>query len=708
MKKTKLTYEEKVEISLEKNEPNYALLIHEYKVPDNKVKLFFWRIKNYFKTIKNNLISMTIWLFASFGLTTILSYLYINYLEPWLTNHSWTYLNKYREILQPVYPYIFGSDGVAHWYDLYGSEYLYGFDEPWQFIYYRYEWIKEATFGVAEWQRERIAFGIFSIFFSFALISLIGIIVGKIRAHGLKALFVDFVLIPKRVFEYSKRANRKLIDHFLIGTFVAFVSGFVIKNPFAMPLLSLGFLISFSMGQDSNKVFDQYVNDCARKFKDDEQKPLFADSALYIWSLGTGFLLYSILGFYIWKKAKFAFFARFVETLFWLIIIYVIYAIRNGKKTTRLISKGVGVFALAGAYLAISTIKVHATVLEIWYDENGNRIGQLIILDNKPDGSSYTDMLSSMRNGGGGLLGGASASKNSKKPYRIKSDEEKAKEAREKARNEAREKNIPQLDEENKENWDDLNYYQKYLKVRGLKSSLISNAKGNGDFDHDDIRGDENVKKLRDELQHFETKMNINKLSDNDLQTYNNLVDRVNKYVRGDTDYNKVNDWNANPQTPKQQNEKINKEAAGQAAYETAKEVGEGKTPAAKLVRLGSATLTGGASEGGVAVMNAGFNMKEGVDNNRYDNAADALFAEGTRVAVDNAVDSLIPKPKLDMGANSPTTEVVENLIQTAAENYVGDVSGDAQDAITGNGSFGDNAANMVTDSLNELKKLVK
>lgn len=703
-KRKTLSYEDKMRISYEREEPDFDQMHENYQVPDSKGRLPFWHIKNYFRSMKRNILGVLLWTVISFAVASLISYSYINWIEPWLTNHSWTYLNKYREAFQPAYPYIFGSDGVAHWYDMYGSEYLRGFDEPWQFIYHRYEWIKETKAGVADWQRTRIGFGIYAVFFTFALVSLIGQIVGKIRNHGIKALFLDFVMIPKQVYDYAKRSQKKLFDHFLMGTFIAFIIGFVIKNPFAMPLFALSILISFTMGNDSTRIFNQYASDCAKKLKEGESKPLFADSALSVWGLGTGFLLYSILGYYVWNRAKFAFFARMVETVFWLIIILLIYTKRNGRKSVQMVARGVMVAIFAGIGVGLSAIKAYATVLEIWYDENGNRIGQLIILDNKPNGSSYTNWLSSMRNGGGAGAGGIGAAKNSKKPYRIKSDEEKAKEANDKARDEAREKNIPQMDNQDEDSWNDLNYFEKYRKAESLKRALESAAKGNGDLNSDGILGDPYAASLRDAISNFETRMNTNKLSKSDLDEYNDYVDRVNKYVRGDTDIQSARDWNANPKTPEQQNAKINEAAAKKAALDTAREVGEGRTLASQAVRVGAASLTGGGSEAVVAEMNAGINMMDGVENNRYNSPEEAFVGEATRVAVDNAVGSAIPELKLDMGAGNRTQEVVEGLIQEAANTYVGNVAGDAQDAATGNGSFGDNASDFVVNMMKQGK----
>jgi hypothetical protein len=88
-----------------------------------------------------------------------------------------------------------------------------GFDEPWQFIYRRYEhWYDTGTIGSGT--KEWVSLGIFSIFFTFALFGLIGMIVSKIRSTVVKSLFVDFIKIPKAVYEYGKRSKKKVFDHF--------------------------------------------------------------------------------------------------------------------------------------------------------------------------------------------------------------------------------------------------------------------------------------------------------------------------------------------------------------------------------------------------------------------------------------------------------------------------------------------------------------
>ena len=44
-----------------------------------------------------------------------------------------------------------------------------------------------------------------------------------------------------------------------------FIAGFFIKNPVAMPLFGITLLISFTMKQDSDKAFNHYTKECAKK-----------------------------------------------------------------------------------------------------------------------------------------------------------------------------------------------------------------------------------------------------------------------------------------------------------------------------------------------------------------------------------------------------------------------------------------------------------
>lgn len=410
MKSKELTYREKALLSFENDEPVYDSMHEDYGVPDNKPGLLIWYIKNYIKGIKEKLFSIIIWIVASALIVSGFNAFFVDKIEPWLTKHNWNYLNNIREKMQGVYPYIFGADGRADLFEKYGHAYLKGFDEPWQFIYPKYTAYFDNGNGVRN-PMELVRTGIFAVFFSYALISLIGIIVGKIRNQGAKALFVDFALIPKQVIEYGKRSETKVLDHFLLGTISAFIIGFIIKNPFAMPLLALYILISFTMGTQSSTIINRFASDCSKKIKENENKPLFADSALYIWGVGVGFILYSILGFAVWNKANFAFGARLVETLFWLALMVALYVIRNGKKASKVIAQSVTVALVACGTVMVQSLKAYATILEIWYDSNGNRIGQKIILDNKPDGQSYKKFRSSWPDGVAGGAGGANGGK---------------------------------------------------------------------------------------------------------------------------------------------------------------------------------------------------------------------------------------------------------------------------------------------------------
>ena len=544
MKSEKMSYEEKLQKSLNQGEPYYDSMHEDYGVPDSKIGLIFWYVKNYFKNVKNNILSLVIWVVASFGITTLFSYFYINNVEPYLTSHSWKYLNLVRGKIQSVYPYLFGSDADAGLFDKFGNAYVKGFDEPWQFIYRRYEqWYDTGTYGGAT--TSRIAIGIFAVFFSYALFRLIGVIVEKCKTQGAKTLFKDLILIPKQVIEYGKRSNKKVFDHLLFGCFSAFIIGFIIKNPFAMPLIAFYILISFTMGSDSSMIFNYYASDCAGKVKDGEEKPLFSDSALYVWGLGTGFLLYSVLGFYVWFRANFVFGARLVETLFWLAVILVTYLVRNKRESFKLLSHGLCIAFLSCTGILLISSKAYATLLEVWYDENGNRIGQKIILDNKPDGQTYTNWLSSMTNGAGGGVGGANKKSRDYKIKEKKSPAQLEKEAKEKGKERARKAGFEQFDELTKEQWNEMNDHEKVMHLHDMREALTEAAKEKGDVDAEfDFKGKKYVTDMQNELDKLSNKVFNGKATNEDMQRINKLTDQINKYMRGDTQLQAVEEYN--------------------------------------------------------------------------------------------------------------------------------------------------------------------
>lgn len=686
MQKNKLSNSEKVCLAVENGEPTYDSMHQEDELPYSKADLILWHAKNYVKGFFSNILTYVIWIVSSLAATTLISYLYMCKLEPWLEKKSWKYLNLSRDKLIYIYPYIFGSDGNAKLLDKFGNEYMKGFDEPWQFIYRRYDhWYDTGTYGGAT--EEWVAVGFFSIFFTFALISLIGLVVAKLKNHGVKAFFSDLFLIPKKVSEYGKRSQKKIFDHLLLGCFVAFVSGFFIKNPFAMPLIAIGILISFTMGANSKKAYNHFARECAINLKDDEEKPLFADSALHLWGLGSGFLIYSFVGFSVWKNKNFSFKGRLISTLIWLAVITFLYVYRNGKKSVKLISQACFAVFITVTVGTLYSVASYAKILRKFFDKDGNFIGQEIQFTNDISATPESSFGTAFRNGAGGGLGGANLQTEMKKQRKA-------------ARDKAREEGIPQMEEYSQENWDDLNYFEKYRRANSLSNALEASAKGNGDMSAEGLTSNSYLQKLQKELADFKNRMNTGKLSGSDLSEYNSLVDRVNKYIRGDTDVSGVENWNANPETSQQTNDRIEKESYARAGYETAKEVAEGKTPAAQAVRIGAATLTEGGSEVVIHSMGSGINMYEGVQSGKYDTPAQAFVGEATSTVVDNAIDSITPKVKIKNKSTDAGKKVVQNLTERTTNSLIGSLSGQAQGQVTGGQSLGSTVSDAASKQM--------
>ena len=340
--------------------------------------------------------------------------------------------------------------------------------------------------------------------------------------------------------------------------------------------------------------------------KDGEEKPLFADSALFCWGLGIGFLLYSYVGYTVWNDYDFCFRARLYETLIWTALALSIYVIRNGRKSTKVVARSLLMAFGAISGVMMCSFTAGATFLGHIYDKDGNIVGVKLILDNVCTGTPECSFGTALRNGMGGGLAGANAKANMAK-------------RRKAARDAARDKGIPQMEELTEKDWNERSWYNKWKKADGFENALNSAAKGNGDMENPEINFtmNEHLRKLQNDISDFSTRMYTGKTSSTDAEEYNNLVERVNKYIRGDTDFSGVEKWNANPETAEQMNARIDNQAKNQAAYETAKEVAEGKTPAAMGVRTGLASLSGGSSEVYIRSMEAGINMYEGVNSGK-------------------------------------------------------------------------------------------
>lgn len=144
-------------------------------------------------------------------------------------------------------------------------------------------------------------------------------------------------------------------------------------------------------------------------------------------------------------------------------------------------------------------------------------------------------------------------------------------------------------------------------------------------------------------------------------------------------------------------NARIDNQAKKQAAYETAKEVAEGKTAAAMGVRTGLASLSGGSSEVYIRSMEAGINMYEGVNSGKYDTAGQAFVGETTNVVVEAGIDSITPG-----GGKIPSNNTaVQNLIKEGSDTVVGRTSEIIQESFTGGeDSFGEAASGWIADQM--------
>ena len=198
--------------------------------------------------------------------------------------------------------------------------------------------------------------------FTLAVGCLVTYLISNILTRGLTGVLRDVAGIPVYLHHYAGRGSKKLWKFLLEGVFYATVIGFVVVNPFAVPLLGVYILLCFGQEADNPRVIGLFLRRC-RLYKKAEkgggkagEKPLLADTMLQIFSLGLGFFVYSLLNLLVWNLFAYHFFARLI---FSLLLAAMTLTLSGGARRKKL-GKAMGMMAITTGVLALSHVTAFA------------------------------------------------------------------------------------------------------------------------------------------------------------------------------------------------------------------------------------------------------------------------------------------------------------------------------------------------------------
>ncbi|MCR5033475.1 MAG: hypothetical protein K6A92_11530 [Lachnospiraceae bacterium] len=211
---------------------------------------------------------------------------------------------------------------------------------------------------------------VLSMFFSYALFRVISLIILRFKSAHLGA-FMDFPAMPALVKDYANRANTPLIKHFAAGCFYAFVIGYVIKNPVAIPLFGVMFLLYFAMRENNTPALQKFIFTCTGKEK--KTAPLYADAALSVWGLGVGFLLYTVVVAILWNLFFYHFWARTLFTFAFCVLFVFLYSGGRLSGAKKLAVNGI--LLLLGSSLFVLGFGLIARADDGGWSESGRTIG---------------------------------------------------------------------------------------------------------------------------------------------------------------------------------------------------------------------------------------------------------------------------------------------------------------------------------------------
>ena len=198
--------------------------------------------------------------------------------------------------------------------------------------------------------------------FTLAVGCLATYLISNIFTRGPAGVLRDLAGIPVYLHHYAGRGSKKFWKFLLEGVFYATVIGFVVVNPFAVPLLGVYILLCFGQEANNPRVFSLFLRRCrlykkAKKGKGEAgEKPLLADSMLQIFSLGLGFFVYSLLNLLVWNLFGYHFFARLIFSL----LLGGMALTLSGGPRRRKLGKAMGMLAITTGVLAVSHVTAFA------------------------------------------------------------------------------------------------------------------------------------------------------------------------------------------------------------------------------------------------------------------------------------------------------------------------------------------------------------
>nr|MCR5032574.1 hypothetical protein [Lachnospiraceae bacterium] len=328
--------EARVDHVILKDEPSYDAVWHSEKLPHTKVGYLLWRVKQFLQGLLMGIPFRILTLLVVMGFNMVMtSYVldtcFFNRVVDVTIKKGFNKLN----------PYILGGlveQGAIQILDPRSS--IPGMDTA-------LDMKIVSTFGT----------GVFSMFFSYALFRVISLIILRFKSAHMAA-FLDIPAMPALVKDYANRANTPLIKHFTAGCFYAFLIGYIIKNPVAIPLFGVMFLLYFAMKEKNSPAVQKFIFTCTGKEK--TTAPLYADAALSVWGLGMGFLLYSVVIAILWNLFFYRFWARTLFTLAFCALFVFLYCGGKLSSAKKLVVNGLLVVLFSSLFAALYGIVARA------------------------------------------------------------------------------------------------------------------------------------------------------------------------------------------------------------------------------------------------------------------------------------------------------------------------------------------------------------
>lgn len=191
---------------------------------------------------------------------------------------------------------------------------------------------------------------------------LVTYVISTIVTRGFLGVLRDLAGIPVYLKHYAGRGSKKLWRFLLDGVFYATVIGFLLVNPFAVVLLGVYILICFGQETGNARILNLFLKRCCLYKRAERgkgkpmEKPLLADLMLQTFSLGFGFLVYSLLNLVVWNLFGYHFFARLIFSL----LLGSMALTLSGGPRRRKLGKAMGLMAVTTGVLAIGRITAFA------------------------------------------------------------------------------------------------------------------------------------------------------------------------------------------------------------------------------------------------------------------------------------------------------------------------------------------------------------